>query len=647
MGVRTKIILTGCVLGGLLIALMLFIVPSLVTGPYEDAEEERIAVNVQRVTNALSTETEQLTQTLRVYSTSPPVDDPTADDLERLNLDLIAIRDADGAIRTSQTPDGPATAAQITTLTGLEAPGFIRTPDGYALSALVPLESDTLIGWRVVDAEWLADLSAQLELTVALAETAPDPMTTRDDDTIRRAEALTPVNDSQPVSLQVSQPRIGFETIQTLSVVSVAGLVAVVVLTIAAGIFITDRVVINPLVSLDRQIAAVGRGDKQTIQADTGADGEIARLTTTLNQTFDALRSTRNAERTTSERLQLVINRAPVILITLDADLRITLMEGRGLEAIDIQAGQFVGQHVHSVIDIDPVGEERLQRAMTGETFSHWLQFGERYFELHYSPLTEQPGEGVVCVAVDATERYEIETGLRQANEAKTAFLANMSHELRTPLNAIIGFISVMLMRDQLNEKDAHRAERVRVNGNHLLLLIDDMLELSRVEAGRLSLVAESIDPRPLVDEVIASYQTEATDKGLELAARVTDAVPSAAKIDLDALRKIMRNLISNGIKFTKEGTVKLTLDRDGDHLKLVVTDTGIGIPAHMHDVIFERFRMVDASATRPYGGIGLGVALVHALVQAMDGTVQLDSDINAGTTVTVRLPVLEPAETP
>jgi signal transduction histidine kinase len=232
-----------------------------------------------------------------------------------------------------------------------------------------------------------------------------------------------------------------------------------------------------------------------------------------------------------------------------------------------------------------------------------------------------------------------------QSNRAKSIFLANMSHELRTPLNAIMGFLTIILMNAKLDSKDEYRAQRAYANSERLLNTINDILDISRIEAGRLQIVPMPISVRDTVESVRSQMEVLAEEKSLPIEAQVTENVPSMIETDGDALTKIITNLLSNGIKFTETGSVKLLVDSVDNRLIIKVTDTGIGIAPHMYDLIFESFRQVDESTTRPYGGIGLGLAIVQNLCKAMQGNVRVESELGRGSTFTVTLPFAQVKE--
>lgn len=225
----------------------------------------------------------------------------------------------------------------------------------------------------------------------------------------------------------------------------------------------------------------------------------------------------------------------------------------------------------------------------------------------------------------------------------KSEFLSTMSHELRTPLNAIEGFTSIMLsgMGIELSPRAEDMIRRVSANSKRLLQLINDFLDLSRIEAGRLELVKAPLSPVALSDKWRREIGVLAEGKGIEFSATIDPDLPSELLGDEDALSKVASNLLSNAFKFTHKGRVTLDLERvDEDHWAISVSDTGIGIPPHAREYIFDEFRQVDSSSKRLYGGTGLGLSLVQKLSRAMGGTISLQSEVGQGSTFTVTLPL-------
>jgi signal transduction histidine kinase len=230
-----------------------------------------------------------------------------------------------------------------------------------------------------------------------------------------------------------------------------------------------------------------------------------------------------------------------------------------------------------------------------------------------------------------------------ESSRLKSEFLATMSHELRTPLNAIEGFTSIMLgnMGIELPPRARTMVERVSANSKRLLNLINDFLDLSRIESGRLELVNHPVTLHALVKRWMGQVQVLADQKKLALNVELDPAMPLAVLTDEEALSKIAINLLGNAFKFTQEGSVSLSIHLAGNtQFALEVRDTGIGIPVHARDYIFEEFRQVDGSSKRQFGGTGLGLAIVQKFARAMGGTVSLQSELGVGSTFTVTLPL-------
>jgi len=251
---------------------------------------------------------------------------------------------------------------------------------------------------------------------------------------------------------------------------------------------------------------------------------------------------------------------------------------------------------------------------------------------------------GRLVVVQDQREALERSRLLRQARDAaleaskaKSVFLANMSHELRTPLNAIIGYAE--MLQDELDDEDARDdAERIRSAGRQLLQLIDDVLDLARVEAGRVVLTPEVVDIEKLVADVIGQLGPHTTP-GVELRHRI-DGDPMFT-CDRKALRQVLTNLVSNAVKYTEAGHVSVRLDHHDHGLTIRVRDTGVGMDDESVARLFERFYR-DADAQAP--GTGLGMAIVQQLVERLGGSVVARSKVGEGTTVTVHLPMAERA---
>ncbi|MBT5057248.1 MAG: transporter substrate-binding domain-containing protein [Gemmatimonadetes bacterium] len=231
------------------------------------------------------------------------------------------------------------------------------------------------------------------------------------------------------------------------------------------------------------------------------------------------------------------------------------------------------------------------------------------------------------------------------ANQAKSTFLANMSHEIRTPMNAILGFAEVLDHR--INDPESkHYLHSILTSGRSLMALISDILDLSKIEAGKIEVREDEVELRPLFDELQATYSAHAVAKDLAFHLEVVSILPAMLVLDGGYLRKILIHLIDNAIKFTAQGNVKLEVScREGTvgqrsvDLELSVTDTGVGIPADQLDSIFGAFNQQDGQSINEYGGTGLGLAISRHLVALMGGKLSVTSQVDVGSTFTVMLP--------
>jgi signal transduction histidine kinase len=240
-----------------------------------------------------------------------------------------------------------------------------------------------------------------------------------------------------------------------------------------------------------------------------------------------------------------------------------------------------------------------------------------------------------------AQELQVLNERLRQASNAKSEFLANMSHELRTPMNAILGFNEMLLdgIYGEIPEQMREPLMDVQVNGKHLLNLINDVLDLSKIEAGRMELALEEYSVQDLVETVSASLRSLASEKGLTF---VTEVQPDIALAYGDGKRilQCLMNLAGNALKFTKSGQVKISVEQTQEMLQYSVSDTGIGIPKEQIENVFGEFRQVDAAITREFGGTGLGLSITKKFVEMHGGRIWVESELGKGSTFSFEIPL-------
>ena len=302
---------------------------------------------------------------------------------------------------------------------------------------------------------------------------------------------------------------------------------------------------------------------------------------------------------------------------------------------------------------------ERMERALMQRRAANLLLRSQRkdgkpfWNDIHVNPILEDGGHVAHFVAfiTDASPRIRAEENLREAkhqaeiaNRAKSDFLANVSHELRTPLNAIIGFSEIMQMQmfgPMGHAQYATYAEDIRASGKHLLAIINDILDLSKIEAGRYQLHIGTVEIEETFEDCARLVRERAENAGLRLTREIDPATPSLLA-DKRAVKQVLINLLSNAIKFTPQGgkvTMRALPAATPGWVALSVADTGIGIPPEQIDNALSAFGQVDNPFTRSQEGTGLGLPIVKSLVELHGGQFQIDSAVGKGTTITMTLP--------
>ena len=351
--------------------------------------------------------------------------------------------------------------------------------------------------------------------------------------------------------------------------------------------------------------------------------------------------------RANADRLRLVIEQAPVVMWTVDQDMRFTSSLGAGLEALNLEANEVVGLTLSEYLgtsDPEPLPVTMHRRTLGGEPTQYEFLFKDNWYQAKVEPLRDERGQVVGCIglALDVTEQRRAIEEAGRANRAKSDFLANISHEIRTPLNGVIG-MSRLLLRGSLPLRERKYAERLNVSARSLLELVNDVLDFSKIEAGKVVLESLEFDPVAVVDDVYQMLEPRSRAKGLDLVLDVANR-PGLVRGDPARLRQVLVNLVGNAVKFTQAGRVDVAvkvedLEANRRLLRFAVKDTGIGISAEEGSRLFEPFLQAADSTAKEHEGTGLGLAISKELVELMGGEIGFESRPGEGSTFFFAVP--------
>jgi signal transduction histidine kinase/CheY-like chemotaxis protein len=308
------------------------------------------------------------------------------------------------------------------------------------------------------------------------------------------------------------------------------------------------------------------------------------------------------------------------------------------------QLQRAMGEVAEGTLDRPVIIDGRGELALLAESFNQMrekLAAAQTRLATWNQTLERVVAERTAELARATAEAKEARAAAEQANQLKSEFLANMSHELRTPLNAIINFARILAagMRGPVNEDQVDYLTRIRHSGDHLLGLINDVLDLSKIEAGRMELYKEPLVVADLIQSVTSSAVGLTKGKPIELIQEVEPDLP-LVNADRTRVRQVLLNLLSNAAKFTEQGSITLSASRRGGELVISVADTGIGIAPEHHGTIFEEFRQVDSGSDRRYEGTGLGLAICRRFVALHGGRIWLESTPGVGSVFSFSLPI-------
>lgn len=399
---------------------------------------------------------------------------------------------------------------------------------------------------------------------------------------------------------------------------------------------------------------------------------ELDRLKNSVHRESNSRLQAEDALDKTRDRLQLAVEAAGLALwdwLLSDPQVFLSARWGEMIGDVVVEGYWDLASlrervHPNDLLQI----QDQLQQLIRGQTprgvatYRVHTNIGWRWLETH-GVVAERDAAGrairLMGTHADVTERKRAEEATihardlaQQASKTKSEFLANISHEVRTPLNAIMG-LTQLLMTSPLNAEQLHWLELMNGSAQALLALLNDVLDLARIEAGKMTVEQVAFSPNDLLEELGALYSQQARSKSIHWAMQLSVEMPSQILGDPGRLRQILQNLLSNAIKFTpSQGRIELVsnvVSRLGDkspHLEIQVRDTGIGIAPEQREKIFEAFIQADSSTARHYGGSGLGLAISHKLIRLLGGTIALESELGQGSCFTITLPITSTAPT-
>jgi PAS domain S-box-containing protein len=421
-------------------------------------------------------------------------------------------------------------------------------------------------------------------------------------------------------------------------------------------LFLTRRIVgpIRALSVMTRDVAA-GRFEQESAIPNLAND-EVGDLSASFRAMTRSLRETTVSKSYVDE----IIRSMADTLVVLDNQGRIRTVNSAAQALLGYAEAELAGQPFAVVCKDVFAGASDASMARIGSALKVETSYrakGGHEIPVSFSSSIMRDGQGeiqgYVCVAQDITERKRYEQELKvakeaaeEANRTKSMFLANMSHELRTPLNAILGY-SEMLSEEAADigqDSFVPDLKKIHGAGKHLLSLINDVLDISKIEAGKMDVFLEDFEIKPLIDDVTSTIQPLVDKNQNALIVSCPDDA-GTMRADVTKVRQGLFNLLSNACKFTNEGRITLKvsrLDKDGaDWLHFTVSDTGIGMTPEQLGKLFQAFTQADASTTRKYGGTGLGLAISRKFCQMMGGDITVTSEPGKGTSFTLQLPAV------
>jgi len=478
------------------------------------------------------------------------------------------------------------------------------------------------------------------------------------------------------ICLKVSTSIIRDEIRNMLSLYIIAILVLVGITYLLANRF--QKIISDPILNLAKITEKIIQNNDYSIRIKKKSDDEVGKLYDEFNYLLDHIlirqTSQEKAEKMmleSTEKLQLILDNSPIGIFHYNKHGKITLFNKTFKQLVQADESRVKGFNIFNsqknkelcrAIDDARSGKKSVFEGKHSWNISKKYMHARAIFTPLFSP--EKECTGGICIYEDISERIKLENlkiakeSAERANKAKSVFLANMSHEIRTPLNSIIGF-SDMLVRHISDDLQASYLDSIRSSGKSLLSLINDILDLSKIEAEKLELHYDLIDIHSFFNEIQNIFSLKIKKKGLKFILDIDENLPVSLCLDETRTRQVLINLIGNAIKFTEAGHIKLSVrviqfkkdisERKPEKyidLSIEVEDTGIGIPQNSLEKIFQPFEQHEIQSMKKYGGTGLGLTISKNLVQMMNGELTVTSEQGKGSTFKIVLKDIQMSDT-
>jgi PAS domain S-box-containing protein len=379
---------------------------------------------------------------------------------------------------------------------------------------------------------------------------------------------------------------------------------------------------------------------------------DLRRLDLYTRQAADFIERCRIEEalRESEERFRRMADSSPIMIWTTDGAGRTAFLNCTYLEYVGIAAEEAAALDWSKIVHPDDRESyvAAFQTALQKRQAFHRRVRVRRYdgqwrwFESRGNPIFDGAGNmiGVIGSSLDITEIYESQQRLKELDQRKDEFLANMSHEIRSPLTGIMGYADILLTKLK-DPEHIQYLKTIKESGDYLIEIVNDILDLAKIEAGKLVLNMGAVSPHAVLGEIHELMDLRAREKKLPLVLRYDGVVPASIQTDRTRLRQIVINLVSNAIKFTEQGRVEIVARflKDEGLLQVEVIDTGIGIEPEHQAILFQPFTQADSTSTRRYGGTGLGLTITKRLVEMLGGSISFESEPDKGSTFRVTIP--------